>query len=123
MSNRVVRLAHRPRGMVTREDSSIEDRLLPQPRAGEVRVGTAFVSLDPAMRGWMAEGRSYLPSVAIGEGMRACAAGYVDKSNNASFQVGDAVLGAHSRSHPATRRLVRRGQAQDPRGVREGGGD
>jgi NADPH-dependent curcumin reductase CurA len=67
MSNRGVALARRPRGMVRRDDFAIEDRPLPEPGAGDLRVRIAFISLDPAMRGWMAEGRSYAPPVGIGE--------------------------------------------------------
>src|SRR5262249_29711565 len=93
MSNRVLRLARRPRGMTKREDFRVEDCPLPQPGAGEFRVKLAYASLDPAMRGWMAGGKSYAAPVGIGEGMRAYAAGHVDVSHNAAFRVGDAVIG------------------------------
>jgi hypothetical protein len=82
MTNRMVRLARRPRGMVTREDFTIEDGPVPEPGPGEFRVRIECISLDPAMRGWMNEGRSYVPPVALGEVMRAGAAGIVEKSNN-----------------------------------------
>ena len=39
MSNRMVKLARRPKGMVTREDFAIEDGPVPEPGAGEFRVG------------------------------------------------------------------------------------
>ena len=93
MSNRMVKLARRPMGMPKREDFKIEDGPVPEPGANEFRVRIAYISLDPAMRGWMAEGRSYVPPVAIGELMRAYAAGTVDKSNNPAFKPGDAVQG------------------------------
>ena len=32
---------------------------------------TLALSLDPAMRGWMNEGKSYIPPVGLGEVMRA----------------------------------------------------
>ena len=38
---------------------------------GEVLVKVSFVSLDPAMRGWMNEGKSYIPPVGIGSPPRA----------------------------------------------------
>ncbi len=93
MSNRMVRLARRPRGMVTREDFTFEDGPVPEPGAGEFRVRVEVISLDPAMRGWMNEGRSYIAPVGLGEVMRAYAAGFVEKSNNPAFQPGDAVSG------------------------------
>ena len=93
MSNRMVKLARRPRGMVTRQDFSFEDGPVPEPGAGEFRVRVEYVSLDPAMRGWMNEGRSYVPPIKIGELMRGYAAGTVEKSNNPAFKPGDAVQG------------------------------
>jgi NADPH-dependent curcumin reductase CurA len=93
MSNRMVKLARRPVGMVKREDFRIEDGPVPEPGANEFRVKVAYVSLDPAMRGWMNEGRSYVPPVAIGETMRGYAVGTVEASNNSAFKPGDAVTG------------------------------
>ena len=40
------------------------------PADGEVLVKTAFISLDPAMRGWLRDAKSYFPPVALGEVMR-----------------------------------------------------
>jgi NADPH-dependent curcumin reductase CurA len=93
MSNRMVKLARRPRGMVTREDFTIEDGPVPEPGPGEFQVKIAYISLDPAMRGWMNEGRSYVPPVKLGEVMRGGGAGIVEKSNNPAFKAGDAVQG------------------------------
>jgi len=45
------------------------------------------------MRGWVNEGRSYIPPVGIGEVMRSFSAGTVDVSNNPQFKPGDAVTG------------------------------
>jgi NADPH-dependent curcumin reductase CurA len=60
---------------------------------GEVLVKILYVSLDPAMRGWMNEGKSYVPAVGIGEVMRALALGRVAASKNVQFAVGDHVYG------------------------------
>jgi NADPH-dependent curcumin reductase len=51
------------------------------------------VSLDPAMRGWMNDARSYVPPVAIGEVMRAFAVGRVIDSRHPDLTVGDHVSG------------------------------
>jgi NADPH-dependent curcumin reductase CurA len=93
MSNRMVKLVRRPKGMTTRADFSIEDGPVPQPGPGEFRVRVEYISLDPAMRGWMSEGRSYVPPVGLGDVMRAYAAGIVEASNNPNFKEGDAVQG------------------------------
>jgi NADPH-dependent curcumin reductase len=93
MSNRMVRLARRPRGMATRADFTIEDGPVPEPGPGEFRLRIACISLDPAMRGWMNDTRSYVAPVKLGEVMRAGAAGIIEESNNPAFAVGDAVQG------------------------------
>ena len=92
-SNRVVRLKRRPAGQVAADDFAILDEPLAEPKDGEIRVRIAYVSLDPAMRGWISEGRSYVEPVAVGDVMRAYAAGHVELSRNARFVVGDAVTG------------------------------
>ena len=93
MTNRVVKLARRPVGLATRDDFVIADQPAAEPGPGEFRVRNQFISLDPAMRGWMSEMRSYVPPVKIGEVMRAYAAGVVEASNNPEFPVGTAVTG------------------------------
>jgi NADPH-dependent curcumin reductase CurA len=91
--NTVVRLARRPRGLVTRQDFEIRDEAVPEPREGEFRVKAEYISLDPAMRGWMNEGRSYVPPVGLGEVMRGFAVGYVEGSRHKDFRDGEAVVG------------------------------
>jgi hypothetical protein len=88
MSNRMVKLARRPQGMVAREDFTIEDGPVPEPGPGEFRVKIEYISLDPAMRGWMNEGRSYVAPIKLGEVMRGYAAGLVEASNNPAFKPG-----------------------------------
>ena len=93
MSNRMVKLARRPRGMVTREDFKIEDGPVPEPGPGEVLVRVQYLSLDPAMRGWMNDAKSYVPPVGLGEVMRAGGIGRVVASNDPSLAAGDTVTG------------------------------
>jgi hypothetical protein len=92
--NRQVLLAARPVGMPTRADWSIVDTPLPEPAPGGVLIQTLMLSLDPAMRGWMNEGKSYIEPVGIGEVMRAGGVGRVIASNTAAFEVGDHVSGS-----------------------------
>jgi NADPH-dependent curcumin reductase CurA len=86
-------LARRPVGMVKRSDFDFGEAPVAQPGEGEVLVKVLYLSLDPAMRGWMNEGKSYVPPVGIGEVMRAGGAGRVIASNDPKFAVGDHVVG------------------------------
>ena len=93
MNNRQYKLAARPVGMVKRSDFEFSSSPAPEPGPGQVLVRVMYVSLDPAMRGWMNEGRSYIAPVGLGEVMRAGTAGRVVASNNPGFAVGDYVAG------------------------------
>src|SRR5437762_1980135 len=53
VTNRQVRLAARPVGLPTRANWDFTTELLSEPAEGGVLVRTLFLSLDPAMRGWM----------------------------------------------------------------------
>ncbi len=91
--NHQFRLARRPVGMVQRSDFDYTEAAVPTTGEGEVLVKILYISLDPAMRGWMREGKSYIPPVGIGEVMRAGAAGRVLASNDPNIAVGDHVVG------------------------------
>ena len=92
--NRAWRLAARPVGMAKRSDWNFVEEKVGEPAEGEMLVRVQFISLDPAMRGWMNEGRSYIAPVGIGDVMRAGAIGQVIASKNAAFAVGDTVMGS-----------------------------
>lgn len=91
--NKVVKLARRPHGMVTREDFEVVEEPQAELAEGEIRIATEYVSLDPAMRGWINDAKSYVPPVGLGETMRAFAAGTVVASRNSKFKEGDTVSG------------------------------
>jgi NADPH-dependent curcumin reductase len=93
LSNHQFRLAARPVGLVKRSDFNYIEEPVRSPSEGEVLVKTLYVSLDPAMRGWMNEGKSYIPPVQLGEVMRAGAVGKVIESRHPGFAVGDHVSG------------------------------
>jgi NADPH-dependent curcumin reductase len=92
--NHQVRLAARPVGLPTDANWQFTTEPVADPGPGGVLVKTLYLSLDPAMRGWMNEGKSYIPPVGIGEVMRAGGVGRVVASNNPAFAVGDAVTGS-----------------------------
>jgi hypothetical protein len=91
--NHQFRLAARPVGLPKPSDWSYVEEPVAEPGDGEILVKVEYVSLDPAMRGWMNEGRSYIPPVGIGEVMRAFAAGEVIASNDPDVAVGEHVGG------------------------------
>ncbi len=93
IENRVVRLKSRPVGLVTRDNFDIGPEELPALEDGQILVKIQFVSLDPAMRGWLAEGKSYVDPVGIGDVMRSNSAGTVEDSRHPDFSPGDAVAG------------------------------
>src|SRR5207253_6043181 len=92
--NRTFRLAARPVGLPQQSDWSFSEEPMPEPGAGELLVKIHYVSLDPAMRGWMNEGRSYLPPVKLGDVMRAGTVGEVIASHHDGYAIGDFVAGA-----------------------------
>ena len=92
--NRQVRLAARPVGLPKGSDWNITEEPLPAPGAGEFLVAISHISLDPAMRGWMNAGASYIDPVEIGDVMRAGTVGEVVASEHPGFAVGEHVYGA-----------------------------
>jgi len=92
--NHKFNLASRPVGMPKRTDWAYAEETVRELHEGELLIKVMFISLDPAMRGWMKEGRSYIPPVAIGEVMRALAVGQVVASRNPLFAAGKHVSGS-----------------------------
>ncbi|WP_454905261.1 NADP-dependent oxidoreductase [Variovorax gossypii] len=93
LTNHQVRLAKRPEGAATRENWKFTTEPVGEPAEGGVLVKTLSLSLDPAMRGWLNDAKSYIPPVAIDEVMRAGGVGRVVASKNPKFAVGDTVYG------------------------------
>jgi NADPH-dependent curcumin reductase len=92
-TNRQVRLAARPVGLPRPTDWEFTSEPVPVPGPGEFLVEVAYLSIDPAMRGWMNAGVSYIPPVEIGAVMRAGGTGRVAVSEHPGFAVGDHVYG------------------------------
>lgn len=92
--NHQFKLAARPVGTAKRSDFNYIAEPLRDPAEGEVLVKILYISLDPAMRGWMHDNKkSYMPPIGIGEVVRALAVGRVIASKNANFEVGEHVSG------------------------------
>ena len=94
LTNHQVRLAERPVGEAGPECWQFTEEAVSEPADGGLVVKVLALSLDPAMRGWMNEGKSYIAPVGIGEVMRAGGVGVIVASKNAAFAVGDHVTGS-----------------------------
>ncbi len=92
--NKQLILAKRPIGLPDKSTWTIEENAIPEINEGEILVKQHYISLDPAMRGWLNDSRSYIEPVAIGEVMRAASIGEVIESkNHPKYKVGDFVSG------------------------------
>jgi NADPH-dependent curcumin reductase CurA len=91
--NTQVLLAARPIGLPKESDFEIVEREAGSPGEGQVLIRQRLLSLDPAMRGWMNDRRSYVPPVGLGEVMRGYGVGEVVESRTEALEPGDLVAG------------------------------
>jgi NADPH-dependent curcumin reductase len=92
--NHFIALAARPTGAPTLENFSHQRSAATNLQAGEVRLKTHYLSLDPYMRGRMDDRLSYAPPVQLGAPMAGEAVSTVIESRSDKFPVGSLVLGA-----------------------------
>jgi len=92
-TQRQVRLKSRPVGIPEAQHFEIVDTPLVEPKDREIVVRNHFLSVDPAMRGWVNAAANYSRPVGIGEVMRSYAAGEVVASRHPGFKEGDLVTG------------------------------
>lgn len=92
-TNKRILLASRPEGLSSEDTWKLEEQPLPEVAEGEILVQNHYLSLDPAMRVWIKDVRSYLPPVQIGEVMRGGTVGEVVVSKHEKFPIGTYVSG------------------------------
>ncbi len=92
-TNKQIILARRVVGLPTEDVWRLEEQPVSPPAEGQVLVKIKYVSLDPAMRGWIDDRPSYLPPVELGAVMRAGTVGEVVQSRHPEYRVGDHLLG------------------------------
>jgi NADPH-dependent curcumin reductase CurA len=90
---RQVVLASRPVGIPQAEHFALVTSPLHALRDGELLVRNEFLSVDPAMRGWVNAAANYSEPVGIGDVMRSFTAGHVVASQHPSYAVGERVMG------------------------------
>ena len=86
MKSRRVVLASRPHGVAQADNFAIEEVELKPLQDGQIRVRNAFLSVEPAMRGWIADKGNYSAPVEIGSTMRSLAVGEVVDLKAAEFR-------------------------------------
>lgn len=92
MKNKQIILKNRPKGFPDANTWKLETEIIPELEDGEILVEHHYISLDPAMRGWMNDTKSYIPPIELDHVMRAGSVGIVIKNNNNSkFEIGDCV--------------------------------
>lgn len=89
--NRRILLARRPVGLPVSDDFSRDESDLPTLEDGDALVRVQYVSVDPTMRTWISDARSYFPPVEIGEVVRCPGAGVIVETRTDAYQVGDLV--------------------------------
>ena len=92
--NRQWRLAARPEGLIKESDFEWVEEPVGGLEEGQVLVRTIYLSLDPANRGWVRKGPSYVEPVEVGEVMRGLTVGVVEASRDDRFSEGDVVSGS-----------------------------
>lgn len=91
--NRAVVLASRPQAIPQAESFTLEERPAPQPADGQILVRNHYLSVDPAMRGWLSDASGYSNPILVGDVMRAFAVGEVVESRHGDFVPGERVMG------------------------------
>jgi len=93
--NNYTRIVLQERPVTNIVPTTFRSEVLPldlEPKDAQVLVKVNWLSLDPAMRGWLRDAPSYMPPVQIGEVMRANGLGTVVKTGSGSqFKEGDMV--------------------------------
>ena len=91
--NRQVRLKSRPADIPQAENFEIVEAPVPEPGDNEVLVRNIYLSVEPAMRGWVSEIANYSEPVGLGTVMRAFTVGRVAASRHPDFRPGEIVTG------------------------------
>ena len=90
--NRQVRLKSRPSGIPQADNFEIVEAEVPEIRDGQFLVRNEYLSVEPAMRGWVSAVTNYSTPVGIGEVMRAFSAGKVIVSRHPKYAEGESVM-------------------------------
>ena len=94
--NRQYILKSRPVALPTAEEVPMIESPVPEAGEGEIVIRNLFISLDPAIRGWMSDEPNYIEPIPVGTKVWATGIGRVVQSNSPDFEVGDIALGMNA---------------------------
>ena len=86
-------LERRPQGTATPQDVVLHEASVDSPGDGQILLRNHFLSIDPAIRDWMSERPSYLPSIRVGDPVRSTVIGEVLESRHPGFRPGQLAVG------------------------------
>lgn len=92
-TNRRTLLTSRPTGIAQAENFGVDEAPVPTPGDGQILIRNQYLSVEPAMRGWIADRGGYAKPIEIGSVMRSLAAGVVEDSRHPDYAKGDKVTG------------------------------
>lgn len=98
--NQLIRVIKKPQGIPAADTFTIEQASIPTLHEGQLLVQNEWLSVEPAMRGWLADARNYA-SVEVGQVMRALCVGRVLQSRHTDYQEGELLLGWFGWQHYA----------------------
>ncbi|MEM9255018.1 MAG: NADP-dependent oxidoreductase [Pseudomonadota bacterium] len=90
--NRQYILASRPTGLPTAEDVPSREVVVSEPGEGEVVLRNLYISLDPAIRGWMGDDPNYIEPIELGDPVRSSVIGRVVDSRHPDFSIGEVAM-------------------------------
>lgn len=91
--NRQYYLSSRPDGMPTVDNVHLREVPIAAPGPSEVVLRNTYISLDPAIRGWMDDVPSYIEPIALDAVVRSSVLGRVVESRSEDYAVGDLAMG------------------------------
>ncbi len=100
LNNEAIQVISKPTGIPTAENFKIEQTAVPQLQAGQVLVRNEWLSVDPAMRGWLADTNNYA-SVPVGDVMRSLCVGTIEESLADGYTKGERIMGWFGWQHYA----------------------
>ena len=92
-NNRVWVMNRHADGPMSDDNLVLREQPIPEPAAGEIRVRSVYLSLDPTNRVWLSPDYTYMPPIPLGAPMRGFIIGIVDKSCAEGWEAGDIAYG------------------------------
>src|SRR5262245_21371473 len=86
--NRRLALEHPPHVLATQNHDQLHEPPIGRPGENQILVRNHYLSIYPAIRDWMSERPSYLPSIVLGDPVRSTVIGEVIESRHPKFKPG-----------------------------------